>query len=77
MTDGLKTSDSTITITIAEDQSLLNSALSQLLDLEDDFHVIGSARDGKQAWLISRGLNRISRYSISKCRTLRDLTSPI
>jgi DNA-binding NarL/FixJ family response regulator len=51
MTDGLKTSDSTITITIAEDQSLLNSALSQLLDLEDDFHVIGSARDGKQAWL--------------------------
>jgi len=29
---------------------MLNSALTQLLELEDDLHVIGSARDGKTAW---------------------------
>ncbi len=29
---------------------MLNSALTQLLELEDDLHVIGSARDGKMAW---------------------------
>ncbi|KRN29990.1 response regulator transcription factor [Liquorilactobacillus mali] len=39
-----------IKIYLAEDQSLLNSALTQLLDLEDDFQVVGSAVDGAKAW---------------------------
>ncbi|WP_143462767.1 response regulator transcription factor [Levilactobacillus enshiensis] len=40
-----------ITLYLAEDQSMLNSALTQLLELEDDLHVVGSARDGKTAWV--------------------------
>ena len=36
-----------ITLYLAEDQGLLNSALSQLLELEDDLHVLGSSRDGQ------------------------------
>ncbi|KRK13919.1 CitB family DNA-binding response regulator [Lacticaseibacillus zeae DSM 20178 = KCTC 3804] len=39
-----------ITLYLAEDQSMLNSALPQLLDLEDDLHVLGSAGDGATAW---------------------------
>ena len=39
-----------ITLYLAEDQSMLNSALTQLLDLEDDLHVLGSAGDGAKAW---------------------------
>ena len=39
-----------ITLYLAEDQSMLNSALSQLLNLEDDSTVIGSAQDGATAW---------------------------
>jgi len=39
-----------ITLYLAEDQSMLNSALTQLLELEDDLHVDGSAHDGKTAW---------------------------
>ena len=39
-----------ITLYLAEDQSMLNSALTQLLDLEDDLHVLGSAGDGAAAW---------------------------
>ncbi|EKS52643.1 sensor histidine kinase [Lacticaseibacillus rhamnosus LRHMDP2] len=39
-----------ITLYLAEDQSMLNSALSQLLNLEDDLTVIGSAQDGATAW---------------------------
>ncbi|KRL06977.1 DNA-binding response regulator [Liquorilactobacillus hordei] len=39
-----------IKIYIAEDQSLLNSALTQLLNLEDDFQVVGNAVDGAKAW---------------------------
>ncbi|EHM01095.1 response regulator receiver domain protein [Lentilactobacillus parafarraginis F0439] len=40
-----------ITLYLAEDQGLLNSALSQLLELEDDLHVLGSSQDGQTAWL--------------------------
>lgn len=40
-----------ITIYLAEDQSMLNSALTQLLELEDELHVVGSAGDGQTAWL--------------------------
>ncbi|KRK91709.1 DNA-binding response regulator [Companilactobacillus futsaii] len=36
-------------IYIAEDQEMLNSALSAILDLEDDFQIIGSATDGQRA----------------------------
>lgn len=36
-------------IYIAEDQEMLNSALSAILDLEDDFQIIGSATDGQTA----------------------------
>lgn len=39
-----------ITIYLAEDQSMLNSALTQLLDLEDDLHVVGAAQDGQNAY---------------------------
>lgn len=39
-----------ITIYLAEDQSMLNSALTQLLELEDELHVVGSAGDGQTAW---------------------------
>lgn len=50
-----------ITLYLAEDQSLLASALAQLLDLEDDFHVLGTAADGQQAWLdISREIPDIA-----------------
>ncbi|WP_119317487.1 response regulator transcription factor [Companilactobacillus formosensis] len=37
------------TIYISEDQEMLNSALSAILDLEDDFQIIGSATDGQTA----------------------------
>ncbi|WP_412989662.1 response regulator transcription factor [Pediococcus siamensis] len=39
-----------ITLYLAEDQSMLSSALTQLLELEDDLHVLGSAQDGRTAW---------------------------
>ncbi|MCP0886575.1 response regulator transcription factor [Ligilactobacillus sp. WILCCON 0076] len=39
-----------IKLYLAEDQSMLNSALTQLLELEDDFHVVGSATNGDSAW---------------------------
>ncbi|WP_137625907.1 response regulator transcription factor [Lactiplantibacillus pingfangensis] len=39
-----------ITIYLAEDQSMLNSALTQLLELEDELHVVGAAGDGQTAW---------------------------
>lgn len=35
---------------LAEDQSLLNSALTQLLNLEEDLTVVGSAQDGLTAY---------------------------
>jgi len=37
------------TIYIAEDQEMLNSALSAILDLEDDFEIVGNATDGQTA----------------------------
>lgn len=50
-----------ISLYLAEDQSLLASALAQLLDLEDDLHVLGTAADGQQAWLdISREIPDIA-----------------
>ncbi|MBP3966390.1 response regulator transcription factor [Paenibacillus lignilyticus] len=36
-------------IVVAEDQGMLRGALSALLDLENDFEVIGQAENGKQA----------------------------
>ncbi|MEF7455432.1 response regulator transcription factor [Pediococcus pentosaceus] len=38
-----------ITLYLAEDQSMLNTALSQLLNLEDNLEVLGSATNGKYA----------------------------
>ncbi|KAF5440091.1 response regulator transcription factor [Pediococcus pentosaceus] len=38
-----------ITLYLAEDQSMLNTALSQLLNLEDNLEVLGSATNGKHA----------------------------
>lgn len=50
-----------ISLYLAEDQSLLASALAQLLGLEDDLHVLGTAADGQQAWLdISREIPDIA-----------------
>lgn len=42
--------DMIINLYLAEDQNMLNSALTQLLELEDDFHVVGSATNGASAW---------------------------
>lgn len=39
-----------IRIVLAEDQTLLLSALSQLLDMESDIEVAASAGDGEAAW---------------------------
>ncbi|BDR59227.1 response regulator transcription factor [Xylocopilactobacillus apicola] len=39
-----------IRIYLAEDQSILQSALSQLLDLEDDLTIVGAADNGNNAW---------------------------
>jgi len=38
-----------IRILLAEDQKLLLGAIGQLLDLEDDLHVVGRASDGDEA----------------------------
>ena len=38
-----------IRIVLAEDQNLLLSALSSLLDLEEDITVVGTADNGKEA----------------------------
>ncbi|UUX33880.1 response regulator transcription factor [Fundicoccus culcitae] len=38
-----------IKICIAEDQEMLNTALTSILNLEDDLEVVGSALDGKTA----------------------------
>ncbi|KAF0395000.1 response regulator [Pediococcus pentosaceus] len=38
-----------ITLYLAEDQSMLNTALNQLLNLEDNLEVLGSATNGKRA----------------------------
>lgn len=38
-----------ITLYLAEDQSMLNTTLSQLLNLEDNLEVLGSATNGKHA----------------------------
>lgn len=38
-----------ITLYLTEDQSMLNTALSQLLNLEDNLEVLGSATNGKHA----------------------------
>ncbi|MDO4903909.1 MAG: response regulator transcription factor [Limosilactobacillus sp.] len=38
-----------VKIYLAEDQKMLNSALAMLLDLEDDFEVVGTSLDGQDA----------------------------
>lgn len=40
-----------ISVYLAEDQSMLNSALTQIIELEDDLRVVGSAKDGQSAWV--------------------------
>lgn len=37
------------TLFLAEDQKMLNTTLTTILNLEDDFEVIGNATDGKEA----------------------------
>lgn len=39
-----------VSIFLAEDQQMLNSALAILLDLEDDFSVVGTETDGQAAF---------------------------
>ncbi|WP_395373930.1 response regulator transcription factor [Marinicella sp. W31] len=43
-----------INILIAEDQGMLLGALSALLDLEDDFHVVAKAADGAEALQLTK-----------------------
>ncbi len=57
-----------ITLYLAEDQSMLNSALTQLLELEDDLHVVGSAVDGINAGRSCKNCNQMSQFWISKCQ---------
>jgi two-component system, NarL family, response regulator DesR len=45
-----------ISIIIAEDQRMLLGALGALLDLEDDFQVIGHASTGEEAWRLVQAL---------------------
>lgn len=40
----------TISIYLAEDQTMLRGALATLLSLESDFQVVGQSADGEQAW---------------------------
>ncbi|MFC3093809.1 DNA-binding response regulator [Alteromonas sediminis] len=44
----------TVSIIIAEDQNMLRGALASLLELEDDFQIIGQARDGAEALEMSK-----------------------
>lgn len=46
----------TIRILIADDQPIVRRALVMSLDLEDDFQVIGEARDGLEAVELARSL---------------------
>ncbi|UVI30816.1 response regulator transcription factor [Paenibacillus spongiae] len=43
-------------ILLAEDQAMLRSAMSALLDMEDDIEVIGEAENGEQALAMTRDL---------------------
>ena len=43
-------------ILLVEDQELISSALAALLDLEDDFEVVGRAPDGREALRQLEGL---------------------
>lgn len=58
-----------IRILIAEDQRMLRGALASLLDLEDDFEVIGEAGNGEEA------LKLIS--SLEPDLTLMDIEMPV
>src|SRR5699024_6412975 len=46
-----------ITIVIAEDQGMMLGALGSLLDMEDDFDVIGLAKNGQEAVELVKTLN--------------------
>lgn len=46
-----------VTIVIAEDQGMLLGALGSLLNMEDDFEVIGKANNGEEAVELVRELN--------------------
>ena len=46
-----------IRVVVAEDQRMLLSALSRLLDLEEDIDVVGRATDGREALMIVRRLD--------------------
>ena len=39
----------TITVLVVDDEALLRTAFTSLIDAEDDLHVVGEAADGKQA----------------------------
>ncbi|MCD2256175.1 response regulator [Agrilactobacillus fermenti] len=39
-----------VQIVLAEDQSMLNTALAALINLEDDFEVVATFADGQTAW---------------------------
>ncbi|NUU74404.1 response regulator transcription factor [Paenibacillus xylanilyticus] len=58
-----------IRIMIAEDQRMLRGALASLLDLEDDFEVIGEAGNGEEA------LQQISSLQPDLC--LMDIEMPV
>ena len=38
-----------IHVIVADDQALIRGALSALIDLEDDMHVVAQAADGREA----------------------------
>jgi DNA-binding NarL/FixJ family response regulator len=48
----------TIRVLVADDEALLRTAFSALIDAEDDLQVVGEAADGKQAVQRAAGSRR-------------------
>ena len=55
-----------VSIFLAEDQQMLNSALAMLLDLEDDFSVVGTETDGQAA--LEKVIMQMLLFWILKCQ---------
>ena len=50
---------SNINILLAEDQTMLLNALTTILDLEDNLHVVHSCANGKQAFDLTDGASNV------------------
>ena len=50
----------TTKVLVVDDQALLRTAFSSLIDAEDDLEVVGAAADGREAVQIAASLARTS-----------------